>query len=441
MISLTHFGEKVQHIFTTKSREFGKELGFDKRDRILNAGVFVPLVVLTWFEYPDAAYSQFSQNAATLGTPVSRQAIEQRFTPEAADTLKVVLEEVASVVVHTDAQVLPLLNRFNGVYVQDSSWITLPDECSDAWKGANAKNNIKKSALKLQLRFDVTTGIFEHFELTDGIVPDTTGEQQMETLPPGSLRLADLGYFSLATLEKLTVEKVHWITRLKAGCCLYDEENEPFSLQDWLKKQTGTTCEKQVFVGKTKRLKARLVVQKLSEQETQKRRREIRKRAKEKHTTPSKARLQLAGWEIYITNIDAEKLSIEEITVIVRVRWQIELMFKNFKSIGKVDKSRSNKPIRILCEVYAKLIASILRHWIMLCVGWKCLHHSIEKTATLITDFGKMILISFKKSVNDIWDTIDEIKRAFHSGFLIERRKDRCTTLELLEIQERKSLN
>ena len=90
---------------------------------------------------------------------------------------------------------------------------------------------------------------------------------------------------------------------MKVRCSLFDATGEPFCLQKWLKTHTENTFETDITVGKTKRLKARLVAQKLSEQETQKRRRDIKRRAKRKNTTPSKERLQLAGWNIYITNI------------------------------------------------------------------------------------------------------------------------------------------
>ena len=136
---------------------------------------------------------------------------------------------------------------------------------------------------------------------------------------------------------------------------------------------------------------------------------------------------------IYITNIGADQLTPEQITVIARIRWQIELMFKCFKSIGKVHTSRSEKPYRILCEVYAKLIVALIRHWIMLVVGWRCLHHSLTKTAKLIATYGRTLAISFRKSKTSLRQTFMEIKRAFQNECCIERRASRNTTLKHLE--------
>ena len=433
MQTLPQVPNKMQQILTTTADRAAIDSDFVIRSRKLTGGRFVETLVFSWLANPDATYTELAQTAGALGTPITRQAIEQRFTPEAAATLKTTLEAAALEVITADPQALPLLKHFNGVYAQDSTWITLPDALHETWEGGRKKNHPNKSAVKLHLRLDVATGTFEHFQLTNGITADSTAEKQMEMLPAGSLRLADLGYFSLTTFAKLSEANVFWIARLKVGCSLFDTEGEPFCLQKWLKSHTTNTFETHITIGKKTRLKARLVAQKLSEQETQKRRRDIKCRAKRKNATPSKARLQLAGWNIYITNIGADLLTPEQITVIARIRWQIELMFKCFKSIGKVHTSRSKKPYRILCEVYAKLIVAIIRHWIMLVIGWRCLHHSLMKTAKLIATYGRILAISFRKSITSLRQTFKEIKRAFQNECCIDRRASRNTTLEHLE--------
>ena len=186
MQTLTQVPDKMQQILTTTPDAAARDAGFVIRSRKLTGGRFVETLVFSWLANPDATYTELAQTAGALGTPISRQAIEQRFTPEAAETLKATLEAAALEVRTADPQVLPLLKHFNGVFVQDSTWITLPDALHETWEGGRKKNHPNKSAVKLHLRFDVATGTFEHFQLTNGITADSTAEKQMEMLPPGS---------------------------------------------------------------------------------------------------------------------------------------------------------------------------------------------------------------------------------------------------------------
>ncbi|MCY4570548.1 MAG: IS4 family transposase, partial [Candidatus Poribacteria bacterium] len=209
-------------ILQTVPDEIAPQTGCVKRKRKLTGSALAQTLVFGWLEHPDASYQHLTETAATLGLQVSRQALAQRLTPETAEMLKLTLEaaipqmlEVAS-----PPEALPLLEAFRGVYVQDSTWISLPDELHETWKGPPKKNHRHKAALKLHLCFDVLTGGFQQFHLTDGMTADSTAAKAAPPLPQGSLRLADLAYFSLDELEKLTQNGIYWISRLKANSYL-----------------------------------------------------------------------------------------------------------------------------------------------------------------------------------------------------------------------------
>ena len=101
-------------------------------------------------------------------------------------TLDAAITEILEVAGRREA--LPLLQQFTGIYVQDSTWITLPDELHETWKGQPKKNHPHKAALKLHLCFDVLTGGFQHFQLTDGMTADSTAAKTSDPLPQGSLQ-------------------------------------------------------------------------------------------------------------------------------------------------------------------------------------------------------------------------------------------------------------
>ena len=304
MCIISEVNSKMQEVFTDAFYEASIKSGFFQREGKISTDVFVKTLVMGFLTNPKASYTDLAHVARTFKVDVTRQAIANRMTSEAAESLKTTLEVAATHVVATPPQTLPILNQFKGVYVQDSTWISLPDELSSVWKGTGCRTKDKKAAIKLQLRFDVLTGAFEHFQLTDGVTTDRKAEQDFNPLPAGSLRLADLGYFSLDEFDKLTQSGVFWISRLKVNCKLFDEHKTVFCLDKYLSSTSENIVDLNCFVGAKKHLRTRLIAIRCSKQEASKRRKRIRSDAKRRGTPPSTEKLQLADWNIYITNTD-----------------------------------------------------------------------------------------------------------------------------------------
>ncbi len=433
MFIITQVSNIMQELFNPSVDQIVRELGIIQRIRKLPFARFIQTLVCGWFEKPDASYADLANTAQDLGIDISRQAIAKRMTPETAKILKATLEVAATQVLTARKQYLPMLDQFTGVYVQDSTWIALPDELHTIHEAPRNKGKQPKSALKLQLCFDVLTGTFHHFDLTDGVIPDSKAAEHFSPLPEGSLCLADLGYFSLDAFEKMTQKGVSWISKLKARCKLFDELEEHLCLTERLTSETLDVIDFNCFIGATKKLPIRLVALRLSEEQANSHRRAIRREAARRGDTPSKERLKRAEWYVFITNVDATQLSVEQIAATTRVRWQVELMFKCFKSVGEVNKSRREKPYAILCEVYAKLITQLLRHWVMIASGWRCIHHNIIKTAELINLYARKITISLGKSKTALRKTLEEIKQTLQKSQKRIQNQGKNTTLVLLQ--------
>ena len=428
--------DKMQTILETVPDEAAVTTGLVKRKRKLTGSALAQILVLGWLENPEASYQHLTETAATLGIQVSRQALEQRLTPETAKMLKLTLDTAITEMLEVAGrrEALPLLQQFSGVYVQDSTWITLPDELHETWKGQPKKNHPQKAALKLHLCFDILTGRFHDFQLTHGMTADSTAAKAADPLPQRSLRLADLAYFSLDELEKLTENDVYWISRLKANSYLADENGERIDLEKTLKAEVENTyIRKTLRIGKRKQLLVYLVAERLSEAETNKRKRYIRRRAKRKAQTPSKALLQLAGYNLYITNIEEHRLTPKQVCASVGIRWQVELIYKCFKSIGKLHVSRSQKPYRMLSEIYAKLIALLIQHAVMLVAGYRHIQQSFIKTAKHIAGYARLLTLSFHRSKTALRETLKTIKCSFENGGTFQRSTGKNTTLRKLE--------
>lgn len=365
--TVTQLAEVLQTVLTDDADDAARQTGFIKRQRQLTGPAFVRTLVLGWLDNPQAPLEDLAQLAADFGCPLSPQALSLRFTSQAADCLAAVLDHALNYLLAARPAAVPLLRRFNGVYIQDSTTISLPAALAPFLPGCGG--NASTAALKLQVRWELTTCALEGLHWHHGRAPDTRAPLSHEFLPPGALRLTDLGYFDLATLQNYDRQGVYFLSRLMPRVAVYDEYGRKHTLATLLATQPGDTLDVRVHVGAQARLPCRLLAVRVPEAVAEKRRRRLHKQAVKKGRKVSVERLALCAWTVYITNVPADKLSVREALVLGGTRWQIELLFKLWKSGGRIDTSQGRKPWRVLCEVYAKLLAMVVQHWLLLSAG------------------------------------------------------------------------
>ena len=68
----------------------------------------------------------------------------------------------------------------------------------------------------------------------------------------------------------------------------------------------------------------------------------------------------LLGWGLYVTNVEEERLPAESVRLLYSLRWQIELVFKSWKSYHGLTQVRGEKPERIECFIYGRLIMMVI---------------------------------------------------------------------------------
>lgn len=116
-----------------------------------------------------------------------------------------------------------------------------------------------------------------------------------------------------------------------------------------------------MLLGKEFKLKVRLVCHKASDTQVEYRRRKANKLAKSRGYKSSMRNQQLLDWSIFVTNVPENKISANHLLLIYKIRWQIELLFKLYKSHMKIDTLKGKtKAYRVLCELYAKLCVALI---------------------------------------------------------------------------------
>lgn len=431
MTTIPQVAATMQDVLTTVAAAAGRATGFVQRASPLDGASFTQTLVFGFLATADPALQELAQTAATLGVPVSSQALDQRFPPAAAACLESVLSHAITRVVAAAPVAVPLLERFTAVYLQDSSTMVLPDALAAVWQGCGGTTaEHTAAALKLQVRLDLRTGQLAGPQLQDGRASDHDAALPSR-LPAGALRLADLGYWSLDDLRTLDQDGVLWVSRLQAATAVYTDDGHRVVVLQLLEAQPEATVDLPIRLGATHRLPARLLAVRVPQEVANQRRRRLRAEAQRKGTAVTAARLALAAWTILVTNVPAERLSVEEALVLARCRWQIELLFKLWKSHGRVDESRSTKPWRVLCEVYAKLLAMVVQHWLFLVSCWAYPDRSLPKAAQTVRKHALHLASAFCDSAQ-LQQAIGTIARCLTTGCRLNRRKTAPNTYQLL---------
>ncbi len=419
-MSIPEIATNMQALLGPKANELALKTGFVQRASKVDGAVFARTLVLGWMGNPRASLQDLTQTAAATGVKVTPQGLDERFGPAAADFLKALLEEVVGQLVSMEPVVHPLLGRFAGVYVLDSTVIPLPVSLEGVWMGCGGTNG-STAALKLQVRLDMCTGALEGPYLAPGREHDRHSPAQKAPLPRGGLRIADLGFYDLQTLATYDAQGVYFLTRILINTLIYDDNGERMELEQFLAGIHGDEVEVQVRLGRTARLPVRLVARRVPMEVLGKRLSRMKDNARKKCQPLSQRTISVAGWNVYVTNVPAEKLSASEGHVLMRIRWQIELLFKLWKDEGRLDESRSRKPWRVLCEIYAKLISLIMQHWILLTCCWRILDRSLTKAARTLRGFGMAIASQFH-SLSDICKILQLLDRILPAGCHLNRR-------------------
>ncbi len=433
MSIIPKIAKAMQTILTANADKRAVDTGFIKRQRKFSGSTFAQTLVFGWLNKPDATLSDLTQTAADLGVIVSPQGLDERFTYQAADFLKLILEDTVSTLISADPVAISILQRFHGVHVKDSSIVMLPDELHDPWQGCGGrvmKNT--RASVKIHLRVNMNTGELHGPHLTAGRVQDKSFCFQEGYPPAGSLEIFDLGYFSLKVMEDMSSQGVFWLSRIQTQCDIY-YQGKRWDLVEYLQRYCTHELDAPILLGAKAKLPCRLLAVRVPDKVASERRRKMRAEYKREGKTPSKRQLALTNWTIMVTSVPCEQLTLEEAFVLKRIRWQIELIFKLWKDQGSIDEWRTKNPMRILCEFYAKLTAMIIQHWITLSGCWHLPDRSMHKAAKVIRDYARHLAISFATgSLKRLCEALRIIQNRLAIACRMNSRRKKPNTCQLL---------
>ena len=335
--------------------------------------------------------------AARLGVDGSPHAIHRRFTMATATLLHHVLMASLTQVIIADPVAIPILHRFSSVRIHDSTTIGLPDALTTSYRGCGNHGPVGTAGMKCGVQLDLLTGALCGIDLVDGRAADHALPIQHAPMPAGSLRLADLGFYNLTVLQTIADAGSYWLSRIQTNSRVRLPGRPKQSILDVVTALgTADHWEGPVIIGTNVRIAARLLIQRVPAAVAAHRRQRVADDAHVKRRPVPKNALALCNWAIVITNVPPDQLSLTEAMVVLKIRWQIELLFKLWKSHGQVDTWRTEKPARILGEIDATLIGLIFQHWLLVVSTWDNPARSAVKAAKIVMTYAAELAVAHR---------------------------------------------
>lgn len=398
----------IRPFFTPEELDkIARDTGFVQRESKLGGALFLDLIVFN----SENLKTQSLNDLSVLfqeehDVTITKQSLHERFNQSAVTFLKEVMEKLINTQMDRESS-LPKLTGINRIIIKDSVCFQVDESLVDQYPGSGG--NGSKAAVRIQFEYDLLSGRINDLSLNAFNDQDASNSlATLDLVAPGDLVIRDLAYVGLQALKGIISNAAFYLCRLGSNVKVYEDNGDELieikfgQLYQEMKNQGLEILEKDVYIGKIEQLKTRLIIHALPPEEIEKRIRKARANSKKKgRNAPSKEYLARAHLNLFITNTCLETIPSKNVWPLYRLRWQIELTFKIWKSICDIEKVKKVKINRLECYVYSKLILILL--------GWEV----VWKTAMNLFALEGKILSMYKSFKTLISVKLHQLRNAF----------------------------
>jgi IS4 transposase len=354
--------------------ETGRRLGVIRRQRKVDLPALVEATIWAMSPQPGVQTSIFVNYLSRADEPIVLSSFYDRFTWPFAEmmqalawrSIEAVREATPSGRRQEDLGVL--LKEFRDVHVVDSSSLLLK-RLARHWAPSTSK--AKPAGVKWHAVVSLKDGVPVAERLTEQKLHDSAGLPE-GALVAGTLTLFDLGYIDIGRFVDAIQRGADFLTRLKSN-------HNPVIAR--------------VHTGKGDRVKARgmrledALVQGVLLDEKGALDLDVLLEAEAKSVT-ARVVAELSPedrqFHWYLTSVSRDVLSIDDVVEAYRLRWYIELLFKQLKSGAGLDTILASRPGAVAALVYAKIIALCLARLLELAVEEREGRHATTQLALIL---------------------------------------------------------
>jgi len=342
-----------------KIEKIARKTGFVSRERKITGFIFMLILVFEIRRVNPESLNKITIKLEKEGVFISKQGINHRFNDSAVEFMKELTFDVLSAKLDRE-ELLENAVSFNRIIAKDSTVFQLPAEYSDKYKGSGG--GASTAGIKLQYEYNLKANSGLDIEFQSSSTPDI--KSKLQDIQPKDLRLEDLGYFKLSRFCEIMDNKAYFVSRLKYSIIVFSKKNDQYTrinIDKLVKNmKQGEKLDMQVYLGNKQKLPVRLIIEKVPNSVAAEKRRKLKTDKQNKRKNISKKRLAFCDVNAYITNANQNILPTDLIRSIYSLRWQIEILFKTWKSTFNIDKVKKMKIQRFDCINYGTLLQIII---------------------------------------------------------------------------------
>lgn len=422
-----------------------RETGFQQRKSKLSPQLFLDMLL-----FKDLDNGQMSLNDhvtdldLTHKVDIRKQSLQERFTKSSVAFIKKLIELQLCAQLTRSINV-ECLKHFSSAKIKDSTRFQIPSELKESYPGSSG--SASGAGVHTQFEYDLLTGRVSDINPTDGLRQDQTdAAQTVEQVEKGSLIIRDLGYYTCKVLEGIHEREAYFISRMKPKTNLYQKtaegDFEKLNLKiihEKMDKAKLSHMELPIYIGE-KKLSVRLIIEILPEKIVSKRIATARKEARKKGRQLSEEYKVYAALNLFITNVSEKWIPTEHIRTLYRLRWQIELRFKAWKSFCHLSKIKKMKKYRFECYLYATLLY-ILVNWEIavnfMGIIWKYTGQmlSILKFYKTTSQHKQKFREIIKRDIQAVRDYLKDLFATSQKNLMLEKRKHHLSSEEILLVK------
>ena len=440
-ITNEQIGQELDMWFKNEECErLARKTGFIQRStsRLTGSGFF-NLLTVGIMDEPTISYEGLCDilEEHDPNVQITPQALCERMNSDCAvELMKAGMEKVLKETIQQEmaATETTLLEPFSRVLLQDSTSMQIHEKMAHEFKGSGG--NASAAGIKVDYSFDIKNAKPEHIAIRQGADSDQGFAEDLAVrVQKDDLVIRDLGYFNLNFFAYLITIGAYFLSRLGFNVNVYltADADEPINLIRHINcfGNGDKTMEFSVFIGQKQRIPVRLIVYRLPPDVYRKRQKAAIKAAKRKGRSVTLSYLKFLKFTFFITNVPAIIWSMEVVGTVYRLRWQVELVFKNWKSLFQINVLKGTRPERILCLIYGRLIVILVAQRLLALAAAQAIVEQRELSFCKATQWlmrGSRFLKAFiDRQFGDL------IKRMLSSlKRLLKQKRKRLTTWQLI---------